>query len=101
MHYRFVLVFGLLLSGSASAGFFGYENYWDCVLEEMPGAQNDIAARAVMRKCNTEAPARVVERKRFKFLGMDFNECLVKNTKSIRSELGANQVRFACRYLYE
>ena len=101
MRYHLLLVVGLLFSGGANAGILGYDNYWDCIIEEMPGVQNDVAARAVLRKCNNEAPNRTVERKRFTFLGMNAEKCLLKNAKDVRSNLGAAQIRWACRSLYE
>lgn len=101
MRYRFFVVFVMLLNGTASAGVFGYDNYWDCILDQMPGVQNDVAAGAVMRQCHVQAPNRAVERKRSTFLGMNAEKCLLKNGKKVRSERAAVQIRLACRSLYE
>jgi len=49
-------------NGTASAGVFGYDNYWDCILDQMPGVQNDVAAGAVMRQCHVQAPNRLMQK---------------------------------------
>jgi len=98
------LLFAALLavvSTSADAGLFGYSSYYDCILDQMPGVKNDIAASAVMRSCNEKAPNRDVETKRLTFFGMNRIECIKKRAKDVGSERGAIQVRLACNNLYD
>ena len=99
--YRFLLA--VLISALAlpsGAAIFGYDNYWDCILGEMPGVQNDIAAYAVARSCSQKYPSRSVREKRFSFLGFNRMECIKKYAKKTSSKVAATQISLACGNLY-
>ncbi len=54
-----IYILTILLAIWPSTGFsglFGPSNYWECILEEMPGVKNDPAAIEIMRKCQKDFP---------------------------------------------
>ena len=42
--------------GSFECRFFGPSNYWECILEKIPGVQNDYVAAQVAQSCVAEFP---------------------------------------------
>lgn len=90
-----------LMSLSANAGLFGYSNYYECVLDKMPGVKNDIAAHAIIRSCREKAPETDVGSTFLSFGRMSRTECIAKYAKEVASEVGVIQVRIACNRLYE
>lgn len=45
---------GALVTPMAWAGLFGPSSWEECILDRMPGVQNDYAAAAIMTRCNDE-----------------------------------------------
>jgi len=91
----------LLLSISAFAGLFGPSNYWECILEEMPGVKNDIAAIEVIRKCRKEFPTTAKVKKKSPIIGIKTaGECVLEYAKDVSSPGGAKWIRAACYRLY-
>lgn len=94
-----VIVLGLLSSHAMAA------NYATCLLEKLPGTQNDIAAQAVHQLCVTEYPGGLQAvpqgdgRGLFSFSsGAD---CTVKKAGDTRSNRAAQLIGVACRRLYD
>lgn len=103
MNLTYKCLFAVLtaaLTLPSTAAIFGYENYWDCILGEMPEVQNDVAAYAVARDCNLKHPSRSVTERRFTFLGFNRTECIKKYAKKTSSRVAAAQISMACANLY-
>ncbi len=94
----------LCLSDPAAAGLFSDpDNYHECLLEELEGAQNDVAAIQATLQCREEFPSLAMpEEKRSSFLfGPDtFSECVQSYAGSTPSQYAAPQLRQACFVLY-
>ena len=54
---RFVFASMFLFSLTASAGFFGPSTYEECILENMKGINNEVAAYSVRNACANKFPA--------------------------------------------
>jgi hypothetical protein len=85
-----------------NAGVLGANNYWECILDEMPGVKNDYAAKAVNQVCvttfpNTSEPADVSAPL---FGAQTRTECFAKNGKDTTSFRAIKQIRMACHFLY-
>lgn len=91
----------LLLPISAFAGLFGPSNYWECILEEMPGVKNDPSAIEVIRKCRKEFPTTSEVEKKSPIIGIKTSgECVLEYAKDVSSPRGAKLIRAACYRLY-
>jgi hypothetical protein len=97
-----LIIFALIFIPSTGyAGLFGYSNYSECILKEMPGVQNDQAASAVMRNCREKAPNNdVKQRSSGVFSRMTADKCIIKYSKGTASERASQQIRNACRRIY-
>lgn len=99
------LLFLCALSVSASA----WANFPACILDDMPGAKNDIYAQHVFSACyrkypggNTSAEALAVQGSRPGFFSFKNGaECTLKKTKDTTSPKGASIIRAACFHLYD
>ena len=82
-------------------GFFGPSNFWECILDEMPGVKNDPAAIEVLRKCRNEFPSNASVEKKSPIFGVKTaGECVIENGKDVSSNRGAKLIRAACYNLY-
>ena len=79
----------VLFSTSVSAG---QEEYDECILKYLKGAQIDVATHMIMQACreNYKSPAFTSERKKA------FNECLLENLVGIESVPAAMEIKAAC-----
>ncbi len=89
---------------AVQARFFGPANYWECILELMPGTQNDIVAGNLASQCSKKFPdARALSAKE-KVGGLisvpTKDDCLVKHGKNTPSLLAAKMIYGACAQLY-
>ena len=79
-------------------------NFATCILDKMPGTQNDVAAQAIYQVCKSkhggiEAVAQGSGRGLF---GYDSGaECTAKLANDTRSSQAAHMIGAACRKLYE
>ena len=95
-----VLVFFLPIS--TFPGVFGASNFWECILDEMPGVRNDITAIEVRRKCIKKFPNTTEVKKKSPIFGVKTaSECVLKYGKDVSSPKGAKLVRAACYRLYQ
>ncbi len=89
----------LALPGLAMAG-----NFATCLLDELPGTQNDSAAGAAYQVCSGKYPARydgVAQGSGRGFFGYDSGaECALAKAKDTRSNNAAGMIRVACNRLY-
>ena len=80
-------------------------NYATCILDKMPGSQNDVAASAVARVCSSEFPggnqavAQGSGRGMFGF--KSGAECTAKKAGDTRSNRAAAMIGAACNRLYD
>lgn len=90
----------LSLSGLTQA-----ENFATCLLDELPGVQNNSAARAAYQVCSAKYPERydgVEQGSGRGFLGYDSGaECALKKARDTRSQDIAVMIRVACNRLYD
>lgn len=83
------------------AGFFGASNYWECILEEMPGVKNDSAAAEVIEKCREDFPNIAEVKKKSPLFGVKTaGDCLLEYGKNVASLRGRQQIQAACYKLY-
>jgi len=90
----------LLASAPAFAG-----NFATCILDKIPGTQNDVAAQAVYQVCFADHPGGLQAVVQGSGRGMfGFNsgaECTAKKAGDTRSNRAAVLVGVACRRLYD
>lgn len=90
----------LLFSTSAVAG-----NYATCILDRMPGTQNDAVMRAVVQICSKKYPGRfefVPQGHGRGWFGYDSGvECAAKEAAKTPNNNAAHLISIACRRLYD
>lgn len=90
----------LFLSTAASAA-----DYATCLLDRLPGVQNDAAATAAYQLCMSKHPGGLAAVKQGAgrgFLGFDSGaECTLKKAADTRSNRAAHMIGVACRKLYD
>lgn len=96
---RLLVLSVLFLVCAPAQALFGPDNYYECLLDRMPGVANDFAARQVIADCSKEFPRRVAE-KRSGWLHPTAGACILKHGKSTGSQLAGRAIAMACRSLY-
>lgn len=90
----------LAFSGLAQAG-----NFATCLLDELPGVQNNNAAGAAYQVCSARYPERysgVEQGSGRGFFGFDSGaECALKKARNTHSQNAAGMIRVACNRLYD
>ena len=96
------IVLILLWPSNAFSGILGPSNYWECILDEMPGVKNDPAAIEVIKKCRNEFPNSSNDmEKKSPIIGVKTaGECVRDYGKEVSSPMGAKAVQIACYRLY-
>jgi hypothetical protein len=74
-------------------------NFYECILDDMPGVRNNIAARKIMLNCRKEFPDAVIPEDKSS-LGGSARDCVVKHGKSAVGEIGSNLIRRSCYAIY-
>ncbi|WP_250439814.1 hypothetical protein [Delftia tsuruhatensis] len=94
------LAAGLCVAGPASAA-----NMATCLLDKLPGTQNDVAAQAVFQVCSAEHPGGIQAVPQGDGRGMlgfkSGPECTAKKAGDTRSTRAAELIGVACRRLYD
>lgn len=89
----------------AAAGPALAANMATCLLDKLPGTQNDVAAQAVFQVCSAEHPGGIQAVPQGDGRGMlgfkSGPECTVKKAGDTRSTRAAELIGMACRRLYE
>lgn len=97
---RYALAVALLLPSVALAG-----NYAECILEAVPGVENDPAAYAAHQVCLSKFPGGLQAVKQGAgrgFFAYDSGaECTLKEAGGTRSQRGAAMISASCRRLYD
>ena len=81
------------------------DNFAECILERMPGVQNDAVAGAIYRTCTAEFPGGIESvpqgagRGWFGF--KSGNECIIKKGEKVISRNGGFMLTAACNKLYD
>ena len=92
-------------SPKSAAALFGPENYWECILDQMPGSQNDIDALAVKKLCRQKFPdyswRKEVPKKASGLFTDSATECLEEFASKTPSAEGQRELRAACIGMYE
>ena len=89
----------LTLAAPAWAG-----NFATCILDKMPGTQNDVAAQAIYQVCNSKHGGlqTVAQGSGRGLFGYDSGaECTAKLANDTRSNQAAHMIGAACRKLYD
>lgn len=92
----------LLLALAASPAIAA--NYATCLLDKLPGTQNDVAANAVLQVCQSKhGGIQTVAQGsgRGMFSPDSGAECTAKKAADTRSNQAAHMIGVACRRLYE
>lgn len=90
-------VIAVIWSAAAFPRLFGPSNYWECILDEMPGIKNDPAAIEVIRQCRKEFPNSSNVEKKISLFG---TKTAGEYGSDISNPRGAKMVRAACYRLY-
>lgn len=96
----------LLLAIGLSAAFPALAaNMATCLLDKLPGTQNDVAAQAVFQVCSAEHPGGIQAVPQGDGRGMlgfkSGPECTAKKAGDTRSTRAAELIGMACRRLYD
>ncbi|PJO37599.1 hypothetical protein CTI10_015685 [Delftia acidovorans] len=79
-------------------------NYATCLLDKLPGTENDVAANAIVQLCLAENPRGLQEIAPGSgrgFFGFKSGaECSAKKSKNTRSREAAEMIAVACHRLY-
>nr|WP_298168314.1 hypothetical protein [uncultured Pseudomonas sp.] len=88
------------LPAFASAG-----NFATCLLDELPGVQNNNAAGAAYQVCSAKYPERYANVEQGSgrgFFGFDSGaECALSKARDTRNQDAAGMIRVACNRLYD
>ena len=79
-------------------------NFATCLLDKLPGTQNDVAAQAIYQVCNSKHGGiqTVAQGSRRSLFGYDSGaECTAKKAADTRSNQAAHMIGAACRKLYD
>ena len=89
-------------AANSHADLFGPSNYWECILEEIPGVANDPAASFVINKCVEEFPdtEEDYEKKKPLWGVKTAPECVIEYGKDTISPVGVKIILGACYRLY-
>jgi len=94
------LAAGLCIAAPALAA-----NMATCLLDKLPGTQNDVAAQAVFQVCSAEHPGGIQAVPQGDGRGMlgfkSGPECTAKKAGDTRSTRAAELIGIACRRLYD
>lgn len=95
----FLVIFAFCFSGAAKAG-----NFATCILDKMPGSQNQAFTGSVFNQCNSEHPGAYFAIKKGSERGFfgykDGNACIQKMAKDTPHQIGSFAIANACRCLY-
>jgi hypothetical protein len=80
-------------------------NYADCILDKMPGSENEAVTTAVIQTCLQENSGSFYEIFKGSGRGIfgykDSNACILKKAKDTKNQRGAFLISAACRCLYD
>ena len=97
------LLFLTCLSSNGQAWWGQQDNYWQCLLDELPDVKNDTVAESIVNQCKDSHPihTRIFIEKNSSWFGFSSaDQCVKRKAKSVRSEVAAQYLQAACYKLY-
>lgn len=95
---------GERITPAPQPGFFGPSNYWECILDTVPGTQNDVVGANLIVQCAKKFPKQSLVAEKDKVGGLfsvpTKDDCLMKYAKNTPSSLAAKAIYAACYQLY-
>ena len=85
-----LFLFMLSFSAVSVSGWFGPQDYDDCILEHMKGVSSSYAVSEIRRSCLQAS------RSKSWFGPSDFDKCILENMEGITSDDAAMQVKRSC-----
>ncbi len=83
----------------ASAGFFGPSDFCECILANIPGVKNDIAAVFAWRRCSEKFKNECTS-KASSWFRMTYSECVVKYGDDAQGEMAPQMIAGVCMRVY-
>lgn len=79
------------------------ENWGECILNKMPGAQNNFAAGAIIKSCTEQfgSPNWQVMKPGNPDQYSSGDQCVINKAKATSSELGARVIAATCHKLFD
>jgi hypothetical protein len=104
MRLNLLAAFGAVgIAVAAYNGLSGPDNWPECIIDRIPGAQNDYAAAAVIQSCTRDFGdpqlARIHHSRTARYGSGDL--CVMEKGKDTASELGARVLTASCHQLYD
>ena len=96
-------IFLCFYSSTTYAWWFGHNNYWECLLENLEDVQSDTIAQEAINLCKNEYPfyERTFVDKKDPWFGVKTADaCTIKYGKQVKSEIAARYIQSACYKLY-
>ena len=87
----------------AHASWFGPDNYWECILDDMQNVQSDTVAEEVVSSCKDKFAFHdriFIEKKRPWFGPKTASACVIKYGERVQTEIGARYIQSACYKLF-
>ena len=103
---KWFFVLGLFaVSTSSQAGmyefFFGNDNYYECILYEMPEAESDQEAKEIHRKCKQDYPLSIPLIRKESYLDVETaDQCLQEFVQETNSPEARRWIKNACYKVY-
>ena len=92
-----------LYANSVHAWWFGHDNYWECLLDNLDSVQSETIAQEAIDLCKNDYPfyERTFVQKKNPWFGVKTaDECVIKHGKLVKSEIAARYIQSACYRLY-
>lgn len=104
MKINLIVVLGALAIGIGGYSWLsGPDNWPECILEQMPGVQNNYAAGAVIQNCTRDFGAPQTEQNNYNGNGRykSGDLCVIETAKDTTSDLAARVIYASCHMLYD
>ena len=96
-----MLLIFIIFPLGASASIFGSSNFYECILDNMPGTENNQVAAKIYLKCQKEYPNKSNIKKKSSIFGIKTrSECILEYAKNTSNQLVAANISSACYKLY-
>lgn len=86
-------------SPEARAGLLGPSDFCECVLADLPGIKNDVAAWAEWQNCSAKFKGKCSS-KASSWFAMTFSECVRKYAGDAQGEAAPGMIAQVCATLY-
>lgn len=86
---------------STTNAFFGSKTHDECILDRMPGVQNNRAASEIRRACHNKYPKAAEPKRRLGIFGpKNYEECMLEHLTGDESDWAVNYIRSSCRRIF-